>query len=106
MEISCLKPLTHSVGRIGEQGPDGWAYHHGDALGSLRQLTDGSGVGEPWSRGISRMGMCSAARGAGSAAMASRGSRATSAGWCTSGRDITLQGALMLLTLDIPSFRP
>jgi len=28
----------YGVGRIGEQQPEGWQYHLGDALGSLRQL--------------------------------------------------------------------
>ena len=30
----------YGLGRIGEQQPEGWAYHQGDALGSVRQLTD------------------------------------------------------------------
>ena len=30
----------YGVGRIGEQQSDGWRYHLGDALGSVRQLTD------------------------------------------------------------------
>ncbi|MBU1659866.1 MAG: hypothetical protein KKD28_00145 [Chloroflexi bacterium] len=34
----------YGLGRIGEQGSGGWTYHHGDALGSVRQLTDESGV--------------------------------------------------------------
>ena len=29
--------------RIGEEQPGGWVFHHGDALGSVRQLTDGNG---------------------------------------------------------------
>ena len=33
----------YGVGRIGEYA-DNWAYHHSDALGSIRQLTDESGV--------------------------------------------------------------
>jgi RHS repeat-associated protein len=33
----------YGVGRIGEEGHDGWQYHHGDALGSVRQVTDISG---------------------------------------------------------------
>jgi RHS repeat-associated protein len=28
------------VNRIGEEHPDGWQYYLGDALGSVRQLTD------------------------------------------------------------------
>jgi RHS repeat-associated protein len=32
----------YGVTRIGEQQPGGWAYHLSDALGSVRQLTDGS----------------------------------------------------------------
>ena len=34
----------YGVGRIGEEQLDTWVYHHGDALGSVRQLTDGNGV--------------------------------------------------------------
>jgi RHS repeat-associated protein len=35
----------YGIGRIGEySASDGWAYHLGDALGSLRQLTDESGA--------------------------------------------------------------
>jgi len=30
-------------GRIGELQPGGWAYHLGDALGSVRQLVDAGG---------------------------------------------------------------
>jgi len=30
----------YGVVRIGEQEPDGWQYHLGDALGSVRQLTE------------------------------------------------------------------
>jgi RHS repeat-associated protein len=33
----------YGVGRIGEQQPDGWQYYLGDALGSVRQLTDETG---------------------------------------------------------------
>jgi len=33
----------YGVGRIGEQQPDGWQYYLGDALGSVRQLTDEAG---------------------------------------------------------------
>jgi len=33
----------YGAGRIGELQPGGFAYHLGDALGSVRQLTDGSG---------------------------------------------------------------
>jgi len=32
------------LGRIGEQQPGGWTYHHGDALGSVRQLSDPTGA--------------------------------------------------------------
>jgi RHS repeat-associated protein len=32
----------YGVTRIGEKQPGGWAYHLGDALGSVRQLVDGS----------------------------------------------------------------
>jgi RHS repeat-associated protein len=32
----------YGVTRIGEQQPSGWAYHLGDALGSVRQLADDS----------------------------------------------------------------
>ena len=32
----------YGVTRIGEQQPGGWAYHLSDALGSVRQLADGS----------------------------------------------------------------
>ena len=37
--------VTHlyGLGRIGSDGSGGWGYHLGDALGSLRQLTDASG---------------------------------------------------------------
>jgi hypothetical protein len=34
----------YGLGRIGEEGAGGWQYHHGDALGSVRQLTDPSGA--------------------------------------------------------------
>jgi RHS repeat-associated protein len=34
----------YGFNRIDEYGVDGWAYHHGDALGSLRQLTDGDAL--------------------------------------------------------------
>ena len=30
----------YGVGRIGEEQPGGWQYHLGDALGSVRQLTN------------------------------------------------------------------
>jgi RHS repeat-associated protein len=33
----------YGVMRIGEQQPGGWVYHLSDALGSVRQLADGSG---------------------------------------------------------------
>jgi RHS repeat-associated protein len=33
----------YGLGRLGEEGAAGWQYHHGDALGSVRQLTDGNG---------------------------------------------------------------
>jgi uncharacterized protein RhaS with RHS repeats len=32
----------YGLGRIGSDGSGGWGYHLGDALGSLRQLTDAS----------------------------------------------------------------
>jgi YD repeat-containing protein len=34
----------YGLGRIGEEGAAGWQYHHGDALGSVRQLTDLNGA--------------------------------------------------------------
>ena len=34
----------YGLGRIGEQQPAGFVYHLGDALGSVRQLVDASGV--------------------------------------------------------------
>jgi len=34
----------YGAGRIGEEGPAGWAYHLPDALGSVRQLADGNGA--------------------------------------------------------------
>jgi RHS repeat-associated protein len=34
----------YGLGRIGQDGPGGWAYSLGDALGSVRQLTDAAGV--------------------------------------------------------------
>ena len=34
----------YGIGRIGEEQLDGWVYHHSDALGSVRQLTDESGA--------------------------------------------------------------
>jgi len=34
----------YGAGRIGEDGPAGWAYHLPDALGSVRQLVDGTGA--------------------------------------------------------------
>ncbi len=33
----------YGVTRIGEEQPDGWAYHLSDVLGSVRQLADASG---------------------------------------------------------------
>lgn len=33
----------YGVGRIGEEQPDGWQYYLGDALGSVRQLSDEAG---------------------------------------------------------------
>jgi RHS repeat-associated protein len=33
----------YGMGRIGEQQPGGWQYHLGDALGSVRQLTNAAG---------------------------------------------------------------
>jgi hypothetical protein len=34
----------YGLGRIGGEGTAGWQYHLGDALGSVRQLTDPSGA--------------------------------------------------------------
>jgi len=34
----------YGLGRIGEEGPAGWAYHLPDALGSVRQVADGNGA--------------------------------------------------------------
>jgi len=34
----------YGLSRIGEQQSSGWAYHHGDALGSVRQLSDPTGA--------------------------------------------------------------
>jgi hypothetical protein len=34
----------YGLGRIGEEGVAGCQYHHGDALGSVRQLTDPGGA--------------------------------------------------------------
>jgi RHS repeat-associated protein len=34
----------YGVVRIGEQQPGGWLYHLGDAIGSVRQLTDNTGI--------------------------------------------------------------
>jgi len=39
-----MNAYLYGAGRIGEQQPDGWQYHHGDALGSVRQLTDPTGA--------------------------------------------------------------
>ena len=36
--------FCEGVGCNGEHGFDSWAYHNHDALGSVRQLTDGEGV--------------------------------------------------------------
>jgi RHS repeat-associated protein len=33
----------YGLARIGQDGPSGWQYHLGDALGSVRQLVDGGG---------------------------------------------------------------
>ena len=52
----------YGVGRIGELQPDGWQYHLGDALGSVRQLADPSAaVGlaqghEPFGSALTRSG--------------------------------------------------
>lgn len=34
----------YGVGRLGEEQAAGWVYHLGDALGSVRQLAEPSGV--------------------------------------------------------------
>ena len=39
-----MNAYLYGVGRIGEQQSGGWVYHHGDALGSVRQLTDLTGA--------------------------------------------------------------
>jgi hypothetical protein len=37
---------SYGLGRIGEEQPGGWQFHLGDALGSVRQLTNaGAAVG-------------------------------------------------------------
>ncbi len=41
-DVSGTTTYLYGVSRIGEQQPGGWAYHLSDALGSVRQLTDGS----------------------------------------------------------------
>ena len=41
-DVSGTTRYLYGVTRIGEQQPGGWAYHLSDALGSVRQLTDGS----------------------------------------------------------------
>jgi RHS repeat-associated protein len=41
-DVSGMTRYLHGVTRIGEQQPGGWAYHLSDALGSVRQLVDGS----------------------------------------------------------------
>jgi hypothetical protein len=33
----------YGMGQIGEEQPNGWQYYLGDALGSVRQLTDEAG---------------------------------------------------------------
>jgi RHS repeat-associated protein len=54
-------------GRIGEQQPGGWQYHHGDALGSVRQLTNSGATPnlarsfEPFGSHLSSMGSTSTA---------------------------------------------
>jgi hypothetical protein len=34
----------YGAGCVGEEGDDGWVYHHGDALGSVRMLTKANGA--------------------------------------------------------------
>jgi RHS repeat-associated protein len=52
----------YGVGRIGEEQPGGWLFHHGDALGSVRQLTDETGEVklarryDPYGNNLSRVG--------------------------------------------------
>jgi RHS repeat-associated protein len=59
----------YGIGRIGEMQPSGGAYHHGDALASVRQLTDGSGAVtlvrsyQPFGSMLSSAGMVSTAYG-------------------------------------------
>jgi len=39
-EATSTTRYLYGVTRLGEQQPGGWAYHLGDALGSVRQLAD------------------------------------------------------------------
>jgi RHS repeat-associated protein len=41
-DASGVTTYLYGVARIGEEQPTGWAYHLSDALGSVRQLADGS----------------------------------------------------------------
>jgi aldehyde:ferredoxin oxidoreductase len=41
--LNLMRAYLYGLGRLGEEGAAGWQYHHGDALGSVRQLTDGNG---------------------------------------------------------------
>jgi RHS repeat-associated protein len=55
----------YGVSRLGEEQPGGWLYHLGDALGSVRQLTDESGgvvlakSYEPYGENLSSVGEAS-----------------------------------------------
>src|SRR4030067_2688780 len=40
-----MNTYLYGVTRIGQQSLNGWQYYHGDALGSVRQLTDPIGEG-------------------------------------------------------------
>ncbi len=57
----------YGLARIVEEQPDGWQYHLGDALGSVRELTDSTGTVdlaqsfEPFGRVVSSFGSASTA---------------------------------------------
>jgi hypothetical protein len=44
LEDSNGNAYLYGLRRIGEEGEADWQYHHGDALGSVRQLTDATGA--------------------------------------------------------------
>jgi hypothetical protein len=59
----------YDLGRIGEEGASGWGYPLGDALGSVRQLTDSS-ASLALSRSFEPFGALISSKGGGSSAQA------------------------------------